>query len=394
MKEHQIALSMLTPYGKANTRIAGEALEVWTTHSVTPVGITDFSDRFKRHYVSLPEKYRLPFRVDMTVKLDFPAFYLFIGSGHITFASPGRDNRKMEDIAKPSGKPNQDRYSYNNSLPLGEYVGISVTCGLDEMQITIGGEERFYSRKQAYMRAKELDTFRVEGFSIGLAVSKLSTLCVKTISVTELDGHTPVVRGAFEEAKPHVTAGERPKPSFERTISGLPQAFQDKIMEMDSYLTSLRPLKFKRMVDKGSSKITYVASDFGVSYAIEAFGPQFTHCFNWYIVYNGKPETWHRKADYMEEILVEIAKSDPQLSDRIFYALNDCLGCHGPGCLAKTLYAYNGQKRLTCHGRVFLRMCDSDLHDAKEFFRHLNTLVERKRANGEPPPEKILLMKA
>ena len=35
-------------------------------------------------------------------------------------------------------------------------------------------------------------------------------------------------------------------------------------------------------------------------------GAQSFHHFGWYIVYNGKLETWHRKADYMEEILVEI----------------------------------------------------------------------------------------
>jgi len=43
--------------------------------------------------------------------------------------------------------------------------------------------------------------------------------------------------------------------------------------------------------------------------------------FGWYIVTGGKPETWHRKADYMEETLAEITWSDPPLADRIFYAL-------------------------------------------------------------------------
>jgi len=55
---------------------------------------------------------------------------------------------------------------------------------------------------------------------------------------------------------------------------------------------------------------------------------------------------------------------------------------------------YNGQKKMTCHGRVMLRMCEGDLRDAKEFFENLNRLVERKIANGEPKPEKILLRKA
>lgn len=103
----------------------------------------------------------------------------------------------------------------------------------------------------------------------------------------------------------------------------------------------------------------------------------------WYIVHNGKPETWHRKSDYMEETLVETAKFDLQLAERIFYALNDCVHCYGQRCLAKTLYTFNGQKRLACHGHVMPCMCRDDFHDAREFFRHLNTLMESKIANGE-----------
>lgn len=262
------------------------------------------------------------------------------------------------------------------------------------MQITIGGEERFYSSKQAYMKAKNLTDLNTEGVSLRLAVSKLSTLSIKRISVTELDEKSPIIREGLEETKPLPVEDKKSKPTFESIISKLPQEFQEKLIEMSGYITSLRPLKFKRTVDKGGNRITYVCSDYGISYSVETFGSHFNHYLNWYIVHNGKPETWHRKADYMEELLVEIAKTNPQLSERIFYALIDCLGCFGSGCLAKTLYTYNGQKRLTCHGRVLLRMCDSDLLDAKEFFHHLNVLIERKIGNGEPSPEKILLIQS
>ena len=306
MKKHSIDLTALKPHGKAETKFIDGTLDVWTTHSITPIAFNLYGDSYKGHYVSLPGKYRLPFRLDMTVKLDFPAFFLFVGNGHITFASSWQDNRKIEDIAKPTGKPNQDHYSYNNSLPFGKFVDISITYNFDEMQILIGGEERFYSRKQAYMKAKSLKEQNTEGFSIRLAVSKLSTLTIKAITVTECDEQVPIIRGAFEETKPQSVAGERPKSTFESVISGLPQRFQDEIIEMDRFLAACRPLKFKRMVDKGGNKITYVASDFGISYAVHVSGAQSFHHFGWYIVYNGKLETWHRKADYMEEILVEI----------------------------------------------------------------------------------------
>jgi hypothetical protein len=393
MKEHYVDLATLSPNGKAKMRLTDGAADVWTTHSITDYASNLRGDSNKRHCVSLDGKYRLPFRVDMSVRLDFPALILFVGNGHITFASSGQDNRRIEDIVNPSGKPNQDHYSYDNSLPFGEFTDVSVTYNFDEMQIRIGGEERFYSRKQAYMKAKNLNELNAEGFTIRLAVSKLSTLSIKTITVTEFDDCAPIVRGASENAKPQPVSAERPKPTFEDVISGLPQEFRDEVIKANGFLISLRPLKFKRTVDKGGGKITYVASDFGVSYVFSVSGAQLSHHFGWYIVYNGKPETWHRKADYMEETLAEIEKSDPLLAERIFYALNDCVGCYGSGCLAKTLYKFNGKTRLSCHGRVPLRMCREDFHDAREFFRHANTLMKQKTANGDPLPEKIFLIK-
>jgi hypothetical protein len=375
MKENHIDLAALTPHGQANIKSTDQILDLWTTHSITSIAFNLYGDSYRKHYVSLPGTYHLPFRVDMTVSLDFPMLIMLIGGGHITFASPWQDNRKIEDIAKPSGKPNQDHNSYNNSLPFTQYVDISVTYNFDEMQVLIGGEERFYSRKQAYMRVKTLKEQNTEGFSIKLAVSKLSTLKIKNITITEFDEKAPVVHGAFEIIKPQPIDGERSKPTFESVISGLPQEFRDEIIKMDNFLMSLHPVKFRRVVDKNGGKISYVASDFGISYMINVSGEESSQNFGWYIVTGGKPETWHRKADSMEETLAEIARSDPPLAERIFYALNDCVDCYGQRCLAKTSYAFNGQKKVTCHGRVMLRMCSCDSNDVRAFFLHLNTLL-------------------
>jgi hypothetical protein len=382
MKEHHIDLGALTPHGQVKTKFTDRTLDLWTTHSITPISFNLYGDSYKKHYVSLPGTCRLPFRIDMTARLDFPLLIMLIGNGHITFASPWQDNRKIEDIVKASGKPNQDHNSYDNSLPFGEYADISVTYNFDEMQILINGEERFYSRKQAYMRVKTLKEQNTEGFSIRLAVSKLSTLNIKAITVTEFDENAPVVRGGFEVKRLQPMDGERPKPTFEGVISALPQESRNGITEMDSFLKSLRPLKFKRAIDKNGGKISYVASDFGISYMISVSDVESSQNFGWYIVTGGKPETWHRKADCMEETLAEITRSDPQLAERIFYALNDCVDCYGQRCLAKTPYTFNGQKKVTCHGRVMLRMCSSDFHDVREFFLHLNTLTGREISGG------------
>lgn len=381
MNEHRVDLSALIPSGQAKMKLIDGAVDVWTTHSVTPISYNLYGDTYKGHCVSLPETVSLPFRLDMTVKLDFPFFFLLIGDGHITFASPWQDNRKIEDIVKPTGKPNQDHNSFNNSLPLGEFADISVICNLDEMQILINGEERFYSRKQAYMKSKDL---YAEELPIRLAVSKLSTLGIKSITITETDDCIPTLHGVFEDFKPQSAKEDYQKPTFESVLSALPQDYRNEISETDQFLRALRPLKFKRSIEKSGNKITYVASDFGISYSVNVSGIESSHQFGWYIVCNGKPETWHRRADHMEETLAEISKTNPQLSDRIFYALNDCVGCYGSMCMAKTLYTHNGQKRLSCHGRVMLRMCHDDFQDARSFFHHANALMETKIANGNP----------
>jgi len=179
---------------------------------------------------------------------------------------------------------------------------------------------------------------------------------------------------------------------FDEILSKLPVDFKNEINEADKFLKSLRSLRFKRIIDKHGGKISYVASDYGFSYAFRVIPSEYSQEFNWYIVYNGKPETWHRRADYMEETLDEISKNKTKLSEYIFNSLIKCNNCHGERCLARTIYAFNGQKKLTCHGRVTLEIKNSDFECAREFIQHLSVLVERKIINGDPPPEKIILI--
>jgi len=394
LKTQNIDLAALKPNGKAQIVLNENMAKIQTAYSITPQSFTLIGDTFKKHYVSLPGKYRLPFRIDMTFTLDYPAFLLLVGNGHITFASPWQDNRKIEDIIIPTGKPNQDLYSYDNYLPYNEDTYISVTYNHDEMQIIINDEERFYSRKQVYMKAKnksDVSMANQEGLDIKLAVSKRSTLTIKSITVTESSDNIPVKRGEFKEYTPP-TERERPKHTFDSIIANMPENIAEKTLEIDNFLKSLRPMKFKRSVDKNGVKISYVASDFGISYTLYVSGAQTFHSFGWYIVCDGKPDTWHVKADFMDETLSEIAQTDPALAERIFYAISDCINCCGSKCICKRLYTFNEQKRLACHGRVMLHMCDDDINDVQEFFTYLNAFMEKKMANGEPVLEKVLMM--
>lgn len=391
-KKTNIDLAKLIAHGKIETKSDGEIVNVWTTNSITSVAFNLIGDTYKRHSIRLPDKYHIPFRLDMTIMIDFPALILLVGDGHIAFSTS--DNHKIEDIAKPTGKPNQDHCLFDNKLPFGEFVDISVILNFNEMQILVGGEERFYSCKLPYVKVANLNELNLKGFGIGLTVSKQSTLSIKSISVTEYDDKAPVIHDVLKQTPPKKEIAESLKPIFESIIMDLPLEYKNELQKMDEFLKTLKLMKFKRTIDKRGGKITYVSSNFGFSYAINIFEDRLSHSFSWYLVSSGKPETWHRKADYMEEALNVIAKTDIQFAKRIFYALNDCVGCYGSRCLAKTLYEFNGEKRLTCHGRVMLRMCHEDFQVAREFFRHLNALLDRKSAEGSLQTEKILLLKS
>jgi len=391
---YSINFSDMKPHGKANIGVADNIATLWTTHSISSG--QKLNSAYKKHYISLSGRYRLPVRIDMAIKLDYPAFALRIGEGHIYFASGhDTDYYKIKDIADPDSKPCRDNYSFDNRLPLGEYVRISVILNFNEMQVWIDGEERLYSRNQPYMKKKQLDILsglNAEGFELGFAVTKHSTLCIRDINITQYDDAIPIIRGDFKLPDPKAPRPEKVKPSYENIIGKVSSDFQTAVREMDGFFKSLRSMKFKRIVDKSGCKLTYVASDAGISYTVVASGAESFHHFGWYIVYSGPVETWHRRADYMDEILSEIASIDQQLAERIFDRLEDCDGCYQNG-LCKTLYTFNGKKKLNCHGRVMLRMNHDDFCDVQTFFQHLNTLLERKIANGDPLPEKIILSK-
>jgi len=394
MTSHTISLPQLKAIGATVINHTGSATDVCTTRSIN-------KHSYKSNCILIPGRYRLPLRINMTVKLDYPEFWLLVGDGHIHFAS-GHDSEygKIQDIADPVSRLNSENvnehFTFNNRIPFGEFVDISVIYNINDMQVLIGNEERFYSSKRPYMKKTNAGNFselNLVGFELGLAVTKHSTLSIREITVSEFDEDIPITRGSYVPHDPKAPKPEKIKPTYDSVISKLSPQFQNEARKMDTFFKSLRPMKFKRVLDKGGSKITYVASDFGISYLIVASGAESYHRFCWYIVYSGPVETWHRRADYMEEVLTEINKSDTHLAQRIFDRLVDCSGCYSKG-LCKTLYQFNGEKKLNCHGNVLLRMNLDDFSDVREFFRYLNALIEQNITNGDPPPEKIILSKS
>lgn len=120
------------------------------------------------------------------------------------------------------------------------------------------------------------------------------------------------------------------------------------------------------------AKITYLASEYGFSYAIYPSNDVMRHSLSWYIITSSKPENWHRKADRMEETLKKLAITSPETAERMFLNLKECVGCCK--CAVKTLYEFDGKKKLTCHGIAELKMCISDFEDVRTFVNTVNGL--------------------
>jgi hypothetical protein len=367
MKKHEIDLGSLLSKGYVITETKDDMLHVSIPKRLT----TNFDkeNMSVNNYVYLPDTYKLPLRIDLTAQIDSPGLYLFFGQGHVNFGTPWSDNRRIDDIIEPSRKI----IFYHNHIPMKEFVDISVIYDYKAMQILVNGEERYYSEKERYMKSKLFKEFNSTGFSLKIASHKRTNLIVKSLSITEYDETADIKRTGTalpEPFKSNIAVPADDKPQFDMCISLLPKEIQREIIKTDEFLRSLRPIKFKRQIEKHGNKITYLASDYGFSYGIYPSNDVMYHSLGWYIITGSKPEFWHRKADLMEETLKKLAETSPELAGRMFVNLNECISC-APHCKVKTLYEFDGKKKLACHGLMEFKMCVSDFEDVRTFIKTL-----------------------
>jgi hypothetical protein len=325
-------------------------------------------------YIYLPERYKLPLRIDMTAKIDAPGLYVLLGNGHINFGTLWSDNRRIDDIVSPTRKP----VFFHNHMNMNEFTSISLLYDLNEMQIMINDEERYYSKKERYMKSQAFNDMNSEGFELKIASDKMTTLIIKSLSITEYDDTCGIIRPGEEPPAP-VTRNEAAvsggKPTFDECISRLPPQIRNEIVETDRYLKSLKLFRFKKQIEKNGNKITYVAADYGFSYAIYLSNDIFEHTLQWYILTNGKPETWHRKADMMEETLRSLYVASPDFAERMFFNLCDCVGCYR-NCLGRTRYQFLEKHKNTCHGKLQFSMSPSGFEDARKFINEISRLAQ------------------
>ena len=373
--EHKIDLNDFIAKGGVECVFEDNMLYMSTNRSIP-------SQRFNSElasinsYISLPEKYKLPLRIDITAKIDAPGLYFLLGKGRINIGTLYSDNRRIDDIVAPARKT----ISYHNGISMNEFIKISILYDYKEMQIIIDGEERYYSKKERYMKAPGFAPMNKEGFEFKIACDKLVNLCLKSVCITEYEQSCGISQSKAEPpiaitTNNMISLGE--KPTFEKCISLLPEQIRNEIIKLDEHMKTFRELKIKRQLEKNGNKITYISSDYGFSYAIYLSNDMFDHSLQWYIITNGKPDTWHRKANGMEEVLERLYKKTPEFAERMFLNLDDCVGCYD-NCLVKTSYYLKDKQKNVCHGKLKFKMSISGLEDVCIFLEEINCIVQEQ----------------
>ncbi len=340
--------------GKQNTRF-------WTTE--TPV----------ISFLEVPGYFKLPVTIDLVIRIDSPAFYLLFGKGHLTFGS-GVDNRSIDDIIEPNAKKTR---SFINKMEMNKDVSLSVTYGLDFMQVSVDGEVRYYSKKEKYMKLPQFAEQNAKGFSLKLACSKLTRAELKSIRVTQFEEGELSMPPESVNGKAVLGIDKSVKSDLQECMSMLAPELQRQIVEMDGRLLAAKKLKIKRKIegDHRACKINYVSAH-GFSYAMHIYENVMDHFFWWYMVSNYKYENKYmgRKNDLTAQTFDVLGREDKEAAGRLFSCYNECIGC-SQQCTVKTFYTYNGEEKASCHGQMMMNMNVQTFSDLHRMFHAIEEVI-------------------
>jgi len=318
-----------------------------------------------RNYLQTEGVYRLPLRIDMTVTLDAPRFYVMLGRGRVSFASAG-SNRCIEDIAAPHYKP----FMYADHLPLHTPVDISIIYNLHSMQILVDGEQRYYSAKEKYMKSAAFPDMNAAGLSLRLSAHKRTTVRLHRFNVTESASEIEINQ---MESVPVPCWTKPEKPTFESIIGELPENIQAKVTDTDHFLQTFKPFKFKRTIDKNGGKITYLASEAGVSYMVLVHHDVMRHTFGSYLLWNSKDNLGEHNAKPLNDAFNKLSAEDSDFVSRMLSYKADCTGC-SPNCICRVTYAVQGTAYAACHGKIEFQMVPSEFDDVMRLVQVMGTM--------------------
>lgn len=338
---HNIPFESFIPHGKVTVSSDNGELHM-----------TGGSDR--NAYIEIPSKFNLPFRIDMTAKIDSPALILQIGEGYINLNTGGMDNRRMMSIVGGETKPNI--HKFDNSLPLNEYFDISVIYGKKAMQLTINGEERYFNKKDVYMKSPSADADFQDGFGLKIACHKRTEVYIKSLTVTEYTDEPALSALPKKDFIYAPTLTPTDKPTLEDCIKDLSLELKDCIYDIDK---SLKELKFKRKIEGGypESKITYIISKV-VSYQIKISHHLMTH--------RTMAVLGNHTDNFNEIFLNRLDEINSDFAEEIFFRMQEGHCTHCIRCANYRLTEYKGNTNNNCQHIVQFKMIASDFGDVRK----------------------------
>ena len=345
MKKHNIPLESLTPKNKIKTKLENGELHV-------PAEETNIGK--SRHHINVPGKYKLPFRIDMAVKVKYlhtnqvaSQLTWYIGNGMVYFN--GGHTSASDIIAGDEIFPDFIRY---NGIPSEEFIDISVMFGSELMWVAVDGEYCFSSKKVPYMGLLHenpmLDPIR-NGVDISICGGTSTKLTIKSLAITEYEDDEPDL--------PEELTGLPELSIFDHFVNGLPSAVHDEMHELDKFLLDdmKGAIKFRKSIKNGN--LTYQSP---CGFRVEVFeygaGGSFITCW----AKNPK------KPDYTNAIILKIAESLPDFAEKIFTLISGC-EVHDRGCNRTVIYEFMGKSKVSCSGRMNIKMDPTGFEDLKKF---------------------------
>ncbi|MCL2189757.1 MAG: hypothetical protein FWC16_10715 [Defluviitaleaceae bacterium] len=305
--------------------------------------------------LTIPKRFCLPLRIDMTLLMPQPGLHLLLGEGHISFGTQA-DNRSLSDIIEPDNKKPKHYY---NRTSLDKDNEITVLYGLKFMQIIINGKTCYFSKKEKYMRAPLFANMNKAGFELKIGTDKFAEVVIKKMTVEEYDTEPNAIPITNEILSANVIISKGVKATFEDCIVLLSPMLQEEIKKTDQFLLNNKEFKIKRKIegDQFGCKITYTSSVHGFSYALVIHEHLMHHFYWWYMLSNYKFEEKYmgRKNDLTNHVLKSVYELSPETADRLVGYYDKCNGC-GQSCTVKTIYELNGKKFVSCHGKMGMNM--------------------------------------
>lgn len=321
----------------------------------------------------IPIKFKIPFRVNLTLKADATNFNILMGNGYVHFShAPNESGNGMRRQDIFTGKEEPTKYDYDAKIPLDEYFDLSVVVGEEITWVEINGNCYYSTRKASYIGLLE-ENMPVEledGLEIAVGVGKIGDkkgthLMIKSVEVVEYEND--------ELAVPEEIIGLPHLSSFEWYLKSLPADIRQEVENTDDYLMNEDEIKsifkFKRAIDKHGN--TSYTSACGLQYRLLKYEESGKHSGKHVINWVQKPN----QIDYTSEILTELSAIKPEFADQLVANMTNC---GKTTCRRNAVVVYKGQSKRTCSNMINFKWSPSELDEVRDYIKVASHVISRK----------------